>query len=66
MRADRFMFYLQACHADPHRSDDQEVIGQKLLQLGDAAALQRPEERYSTGAHDNSLSWGSGVPTSTL
>lgn len=35
-------FYLQAGHSDPHRSDNQEVISQKLLQLGDAAALQEP------------------------
>lgn len=52
LRADRFIFYLQASHADPHGADNQQVISQKLLQLGDAAALQRPEDRYSTEAHE--------------
>lgn len=59
MRADGFVFYLQASHADAHRSDNQEVISQELLQLGDAAALQRPEERYSTEANESRVCcWG--------
>lgn len=35
-------FYLQASHSDPHRSNNQEVISQEPLQLGDTAALQKP------------------------
>lgn len=36
------IFYLQASHSNAHRSNHQEVISQKPLQLGDTAALQAP------------------------
>lgn len=35
-------FYLQASHSDAYRSNNQEVISQKPLQLGDTSALQKP------------------------
>lgn len=35
-----FRSYLHAGHPDAHCSDDQQVVSQKSLQLGDATALQ--------------------------
>lgn len=32
--------HLQAGHPDAHRPHEQQVVGQELLQLGDAAALE--------------------------
>lgn len=31
--------HLQAGHPDAHRSHEQQVVGQELLQFGDAASL---------------------------
>lgn len=61
--------YLQAGHSHPHRPDKQEVIGQELLQLGDAAALRKPAEAHRVKRKQEPIKTQSppgGALTSTL